>query len=126
MLQHDDLPVAGSSLLHCPGAVVGIIGGNGAGKSTLFRMVMGQDKPDAGQVQLGDTVVPMYVDQSRDALQADKTVRSGLDLADCTVETDVCTCVLLASSCGCRCSSGGHYDKKERQPLVFVRQVHVW
>lgn len=41
-------------------------------------MVMGEDKPDAGQVQLGETVVPMYVDQSRDALQADKTV-SGMD-----------------------------------------------
>lgn len=64
------LPVAAAS-----GAVVGIIGGNGAGKSTLFRMVMGQETPDAGQVQLGETVVPMYVDQSRDALQADKTVR---------------------------------------------------
>ena len=54
---------------------MGIIGGNGAGKSTLFRMIMGKDKPDGGQLQLGDTVVPMYVDQSRDALDPNKTVR---------------------------------------------------
>lgn len=53
----------------CPGAVVGIIGGNGAGKSTLFRMIMGVQAPDAGGLRLGDTVVPMYVDQSREALQ---------------------------------------------------------
>ncbi|GLI60196.1 hypothetical protein VaNZ11_002265 [Volvox africanus] len=57
-----------------PGAVVGIIGGNGAGKSTLFRMIMQQQNPDGGQLRLGDTVVPMYVDQSREALAADKTV----------------------------------------------------
>lgn len=64
-------------LLPRPGAVVGIVGGNGAGKSTLFRMIMNLDKPDGGQLALGDTVVPMYVDQSRDALDPNKTVRSG-------------------------------------------------
>ena len=57
-----------------PGAVVGIIGGNGAGKSTLFRMIMKQDSPDKGTLRLGDTVVPMYVDQSRELLNADRTV----------------------------------------------------
>eukprot|EP00882_Tetradesmus_deserticola_P031854 GHRQ01036030.1.p2 GENE.GHRQ01036030.1~~GHRQ01036030.1.p2 ORF type:complete len:131 (+),score=64.15 GHRQ01036030.1:568-960(+) len=57
-----------------PGAVVGIIGGNGAGKSTLFRMIMQQDSPDGGRLELGDTVVPMWVDQSREALQPDSTV----------------------------------------------------
>uniref|UniRef100_A0A7S0RSR6 ABC transporter domain-containing protein n=1 Tax=Chlamydomonas leiostraca TaxID=1034604 RepID=A0A7S0RSR6_9CHLO len=57
-----------------PGAVVGIIGGNGAGKSTLFRMIMGQDTPDKGTLELGDTVVPMYVDQSRAALNPDRSV----------------------------------------------------
>ncbi len=56
------------------GAVVGIVGGNGAGKSTLFRMIMGQENPDAGGLELGETVVPMYVDQSRDALDPNKTV----------------------------------------------------
>lgn len=58
-----------------PGAVVGIVGGNGAGKSTLFRMIMGQEAPDGGKLDVGETVVPMYVDQSRDALDGDKTVR---------------------------------------------------
>ncbi|GAX86193.1 hypothetical protein CEUSTIGMA_g13606.t1, partial [Chlamydomonas eustigma] len=57
-----------------PGAVVGIIGGNGAGKSTLFRMIMGQDKPDGGALTMGETVVPMYVDQSRELLHPDRTV----------------------------------------------------
>ena len=46
----------------------GIIGSNGAGKSTLFRMLMGQEQPDSGKVTLGETVVPMYVDQSRGSL----------------------------------------------------------
>ena len=54
--------------------IVGIIGPNGAGKTTLFRMIVGQEKPDAGSIELGDTVQLRYVDQSRDALQADKTV----------------------------------------------------
>jgi len=57
-----------------PGAVVGVIGPNGAGKSTLFRMLTGQETPDAGQITYGDTVQLSYVDQSRDALGADKTV----------------------------------------------------
>lgn len=87
---------------------MGIIGGNGAGKSTLFRMIMGQEAPDAGKagtglnsalvpsplclhrvktrlswflstgsLELGDTVVPMYVDQSRDALDDNQTVSAG-------------------------------------------------
>lgn len=55
--------------------MVGIVGGNGAGKSTLFRMIMGQEAPDGGKLDVGETVVPMYVDQSRDALDGDKTVR---------------------------------------------------
>ncbi|MBI1285359.1 MAG: energy-dependent translational throttle protein EttA [Thiobacillus sp.] len=57
-----------------PGAIVGIIGPNGAGKSTLFRMITGQEKPDSGEVEIGQTVKLAYVDQSRDALVADKTV----------------------------------------------------
>ncbi|TAL56274.1 energy-dependent translational throttle protein EttA [Pandoraea sp.] len=57
-----------------PGAIVGIIGPNGAGKSTLFRMLTGREQPDSGAVTLGPTVKLAYVDQSRDALQADKTV----------------------------------------------------
>ncbi len=57
-----------------PGAIVGIIGPNGAGKSTLFRMIAGQETPDAGEVVLGQTVRLAYVDQSRDSLPDDKTV----------------------------------------------------
>jgi ATP-binding cassette ChvD family protein len=57
-----------------PGGIVGVIGPNGAGKTTLFRMIIGQDKPDAGQFRIGDTVKLGYVDQSRDALDPKKSV----------------------------------------------------
>jgi energy-dependent translational throttle protein EttA len=60
-----DLPRAG---------IVGVIGANGAGKTTLFRMITGQDAPDSGTLELGDTVQLAYVDQSRDALDPQKTV----------------------------------------------------
>ena len=56
------------------GGIVGVIGPNGAGKTTLFRMIMGEEKPDAGTLRIGETVVLSYVDQSRDALDPDKTV----------------------------------------------------
>jgi ATPase subunit of ABC transporter with duplicated ATPase domains len=56
------------------GGIVGVIGPNGAGKTTLFRMITGQEQPDGGTLRLGDTVQVGYVDQSRDALGADKTV----------------------------------------------------
>ena len=64
------------------GAIVGIIGPNGAGKTTLFRMITGQEKPDSGEIIIGDTVDLGYVDQSRDELQAD-TRRHQLRLAIC-------------------------------------------
>lgn len=57
-----------------PGAIVGIIGPNGAGKTTLFRMLVGQEKPDAGQLKVGDSVVFAYVDQGRQSLEPGKTV----------------------------------------------------
>ncbi|MGN6448848.1 MAG: energy-dependent translational throttle protein EttA [Brucella intermedia] len=56
------------------GGIVGVIGPNGAGKSTLFKMLTGQEQPDKGSVRIGDTVHLSYVDQSRDALDANKTV----------------------------------------------------
>jgi len=56
------------------GGIVGIIGPNGAGKTTLFRMITGQETPDAGSFRIGDTVKLAYVDQSRDALNPDKTL----------------------------------------------------
>jgi len=57
-----------------PGAIVGIIGPNGAGKSTLFRMITGKEKADKGKIVVGPTVKMAHVDQSREALEADKTV----------------------------------------------------
>ncbi|HEX6256684.1 MAG TPA: energy-dependent translational throttle protein EttA [Euzebyales bacterium] len=57
-----------------PGGIVGVIGPNGAGKTTLFRMIVGEETPDAGTLRVGDTVELSYVDQSRDALDADGTV----------------------------------------------------
>ena len=57
-----------------PGGIVGIIGPNGAGKTTLFRMIVRQEEPDGGEIKIGETVKLGYVDQSRDALGADKTV----------------------------------------------------
>ncbi|MGE0660778.1 MAG: energy-dependent translational throttle protein EttA [Reyranellaceae bacterium] len=57
-----------------PGGIVGVIGPNGAGKTTLFRMIVGQEKPDGGEFTVGPTVKLGYVDQSRDALPANKTV----------------------------------------------------
>ena len=57
-----------------PGGIVGIIGPNGAGKTTLFRMITGQETPDAGSIRIGDTVKLAYVDQSRDALAGSKNV----------------------------------------------------
>ena len=57
-----------------PGGIVGVIGANGAGKTTLFRLITKQEKPDAGKLRVGDTVKLAYVDQSRDSLDAKKTV----------------------------------------------------
>ena len=64
----------GVSLEVRPGEAVGVIGPNGAGKTTLFRMITGQEQPDTGTLTVGSTVTIAYVDQSRDALDADKTV----------------------------------------------------
>lgn len=57
-----------------PGGIIGVIGPNGAGKSTLFKMITDQEKPDSGTFRIGDTVKLAYVDQSRDALDPDKTI----------------------------------------------------
>jgi ATP-binding cassette ChvD family protein len=56
------------------GAIAGVIGPNGAGKTTLFRMIVGSEQPDGGEIRRGETVQLAYVDQSRDALDSDKTV----------------------------------------------------
>ncbi len=57
-----------------PGGIVGVIGPNGAGKSTLFRMIVGQEQPDSGAIRVGETVKLSYVDQSRDALDPNKSI----------------------------------------------------
>jgi len=70
----DKLLIDGLSFKLPPGGIVGVIGPNGAGKTTLFRMITGQEQPDSGEIRIGDTVDLSYVDQSRDALDANKTV----------------------------------------------------
>src|SRR6056297_613189 len=94
-----------------PGGIVGVIGPNGAGKTTLFRMLTGQEQPDEGTVDYGDTVTLSYVDQSRDALDASKTVWeeiSGgaevIDLGDAQVNS--------RAYCGSFNFKGGDQQKK--------------
>jgi len=70
----DKLLIDGLSFKLPPGGIVGVIGPNGAGKTTLFRMITGQETPDEGSISIGETVQLGYVDQSRDALDANKTV----------------------------------------------------
>ena len=70
----DRLLIDGVSFTLPPGGIVGVIGPNGAGKTTLFRMIVGEDVPDAGSLELGSSVQPAYVDQARDVLSPDLTV----------------------------------------------------
>jgi sulfate-transporting ATPase len=70
----DNILIDGLTFSIPPGAVVGIIGANGAGKTTLFRMITGSEKPDSGNLKIGSTVKLSYVDQSRDALNPDKSI----------------------------------------------------
>lgn len=82
----DRLLIDGLSFRLPPGGIVGVIGPNGAGKTTLFRMITGQEVPEAGTFRVGDTVKLGYVDQSRDALDGKKTVweeiSDGLDVVE--------------------------------------------
>ena len=70
----DRLLIDGLSFLLPPGGIVGVIGPNGAGKTTLFKMIVGEDKPDRGSLEVGSTVALAYVDQSRDGLAGDASV----------------------------------------------------
>ena len=70
----DRLLIDDLSFLLPPGGIVGVIGPNGAGKTTLFRMMVGEEKPDSGELAVGTTVEMAYVDQSRDQLDGDATV----------------------------------------------------
>jgi ATP-binding cassette ChvD family protein len=94
-----------------PGGIVGVIGPNGAGKTTLFRMLTGQERPDAGTITFGDTVKLAYVDQSRDALDPNKTVWEEisdglevLELGDATMNS--------RAYCGAFNFKGGDQQKK--------------
>lgn len=71
---NDRLLIDGLNFKLPPGGIVGVIGPNGAGKSTLFKMITGADKPDQGEIRIGETVQLGYVDQSRDDLDPNKTV----------------------------------------------------
>jgi len=70
----DNLLIEDLSFALPPGGIVGVIGPNGAGKTTLFRMIVGQEQPDAGTLRLGETVKIAYVDQSRESLQGEMMV----------------------------------------------------
>jgi ATP-binding cassette ChvD family protein len=70
----EKLLVDGMSFTLPPGGIIGVIGPNGAGKTTLFRMITGQEKPDSGDIRIGDTVKLAYVDQSRDTLDSNKNI----------------------------------------------------
>jgi len=107
----DNLLIDGLTFSLPPGGIVGVIGPNGAGKSTFFRMLTGQETPDAGTIDFGDTVKLSYVDQSRDALEGDKTVweviGDGLDiikLGDAEVNS--------RAYCGAFNFKGGDQQKK--------------
>jgi ATPase subunit of ABC transporter with duplicated ATPase domains len=70
----DNILIDGLTFSIPPGAVVGIIGANGAGKTTLFRIITGSEKLDSGNIKIGSTVKLSYVDQSRDALNPEKSI----------------------------------------------------
>jgi ATP-binding cassette ChvD family protein len=82
----DKLLIDDLDLIVPRGAIVGIIGPNGAGKTTLFRMIVGEDTPDAGTVRVGETVALSYVDQLRDDLKPDKTVWEEISGGDEKIE----------------------------------------
>jgi ATP-binding cassette ChvD family protein len=107
----DKLLIEDLSFALPPGGIVGVIGPNGAGKTTLFRMLTGQEQPDEGSIDYGDTVKLAFVDQSRDSLDAGKTVWeeiSGgsevIDLGDAQVNS--------RAYCGSFNFKGGDQQKK--------------
>ncbi len=82
----DRVLIDGLSFLLPRAGIVGVIGPNGAGKTTLFKMLVGQEKPDSGTLRIGETVKISYVDQTRDALQGDKSVWEVITGGNPTVE----------------------------------------
>jgi len=82
----ENLLVEGMTFALPPGGIVGVIGPNGAGKTTLFKMVTGQEKPDSGTFKIGETVKLAYVDQSRAALNPEKTIWEMISGGNDTIE----------------------------------------
>jgi sulfate-transporting ATPase len=82
----DKLLIENLSFRLPPGGIVGVIGANGVGKTTLFRMIIGQEKPDAGEIRIGESVELGYVDQNRDALNANSTVYEEISGGNDTLE----------------------------------------
>ncbi len=97
-----------------PGGIVGVIGPNGAGKTTLFRMLTGQEKPDAGTLKVGPTVQLGYVDQSRDALDPNKTVYQEISGGTDFIEFGK-TKINARAYCGHFAFKGGDQQKKVGQ-----------
>jgi ATP-binding cassette ChvD family protein len=82
----ENLLVEGMTFALPPGGIVGVIGPNGAGKTTLFKMITGQEKPDSGTFKIGETVKLAYVDQSRAALNPEKTIWEMISGGNDTIE----------------------------------------
>jgi energy-dependent translational throttle protein EttA len=94
------------------GGIVGVIGPNGAGKTTLFRMITGQEQPDAGELRIGATVELAYVDQSRDALDPEKSVWQEISDGHDEIELGRGTTVSSRAYCGWFGFKGGEQQKK--------------
>ena len=82
----ENILVEGMTFSLPPGGIIGVIGPNGAGKTTLFRMITGKEKPDSGEIRIGDTVKLAYVDQSRDALDPNKSIWEAISDGQDTVQ----------------------------------------
>ncbi len=82
----ENILVEGMTFSLPPGGIIGVIGPNGAGKTTLFRMITGQEKPDSGEIRIGDTVKLAYVDQSRDVLDPNKSIWEAISDGQDTVQ----------------------------------------
>jgi len=82
----DNILIENMSFALPPGGIIGVIGPNGAGKTTLFRMISGQETPDSGAFKVGSTVKLGYVDQSRDSLDANKTIWEEISGGNDTIE----------------------------------------
>ena len=82
----ENILVEGMTFSLPPGGIIGVIGPNGAGKTTLFRMIIGQEEPDSGEIRIGDTVKLAYVDQSRDSLDPNKSIWEAISDGQDTVQ----------------------------------------